>query len=307
MDVDSLRIFAEVAHQGSFSSVARARQSEPSSISRAIGALEAELGERLFQRTTRKLSLTEAGALYLSRVEPLVAQLDEAGAEARAMGRGPVGTLRLSVSVAYGLACILPILSGFRERYPALTLELLMSDTQIDLVRDGIDLALRLAPAVEGNLIAARLADTRYRVVASPWWLAAHPLQSPRDLAIMDVLRLTLPGFRDRWLFVDQEGEETTVAVSGRLLISNAAALREAASAGMGPALLADWLIARDLAEGRLVDCFPKHRVTATDFDTGVWAIYPSRAFLPAKVRAMLDFLRAHIPRLSTEIARQLP
>lgn len=299
MDVDSLKIFAEVAHQGSFSSVARARQTEPSSISRAIGALEAELGERLFQRTTRKLSLTEAGALYLARVEPLVAQLDEAGAEAKAMGRGPVGTLRLSVSVAYGLTCILPILADFQERYPALTLELLMRDTPVDLVREGIDLAVRLAPAVEGNLIAARLADTRYRVVASPCWLAAHPLQRPQDLAATDVLRLTLPGFRDRWLFLGRKGDETTVAVSGRLLISNAAALREAASAGMGPALLADWLIARDLAMGRLVDCFPEYNVTATDFDTGVWAIYPSRAFLPTKVRAMLDFLRAHVPRLS--------
>ena len=120
MDIETLRIFAEVAHRGSFSEVARSRSTEPSSISRAVGVIEAELGERLFHRTTRKLSLTEAGALYLARIEPLVAQLEEAGAEARAIGRGPVGTLRLSVSVSYGMVRVMPMLARFRARpHPA--------------------------------------------------------------------------------------------------------------------------------------------------------------------------------------------
>ncbi len=297
MDIETLRIFAEVAHCGSFSDVARARGTEPSSISRAISVLEVELGERLFHRTTRKLSLTEAGALYLVRTEPLIAQLEEAGAEARAIGRGPVGTLRLSVSVSYGMVCLVPVLERFRARYPELTVELLMNDVQVDLVREGIDLAVRLTPAVEGNLVAMRLAATHYRVVAAPAWLAAQPLAVPGDLVAQDVLRFTLPGFRDRWVFRDAAGREETVPVGGRLLISNAAALREAALMGMGPALLADWMIARDLAAGRLADCFPAHAVAATGFDTGVWAIYPSRSFLPGKVRAMLDFLRAELPK----------
>lgn len=297
MDLETLRIFAEVAHRGSFSEVARSRGTEPSTIARAVGVLEAELGERLFHRTTRKLSLTEAGALYLVRTEPLVAQLEEAGAEARAIGRGPVGTLRLSVSVSYGMVCLVPVLERFRALYPELTIELLMNDAQVDLVREGIDLAVRLAPAAEGNLVATRLASTHYRVVAAPGWLAAHPMGAPADLAQEDVLRFTLPGFRDRWVFRDAAGQEKTVPVSGRLLISSAAALREAALIGMGPALLADWMIARDLAAGTLVDCFPAHAVAATSFDTGVWALYPSRSFLPGKVRAMLDFLRAELPK----------
>jgi DNA-binding transcriptional LysR family regulator len=297
MDIETLRIFAEVAHRGSFSEVARSRGTEPSSISRAVGVIETELGERLFQRTTRKLSLTEAGALYLARIEPLVAQLEEAGAEARAIGRGPVGTLRLAVSVAYGMVCVLPMLERFRALYPELTVELLMSDAQVDLVREGIDLAVRLAPAVEANLIATRLVSTRYRVVAAPGLLAAQPLAAPADLAVCETLRFTLPGFRDRWIFRDRAGVEETVPVGGRLLISNALGLREAALAGMGPALLADWMIAGDVAAERLLDCFPLHDVAATDFDTGVWAIYPSRNFLPGKVRAMLDFLREELPR----------
>ena len=300
MDIETLRIFAEVAHRGSFSEVARSRGTEPSSISRAVGVLEVELGERLFQRTTRKLSLTEAGALYLARIEPLVAQLEEAGAEARAIGRGPVGTLRLSVSVSFGMVRMVPMLERFRALYPELTVELLMSDVQVDLVREGIDLAVRLAPAVEANLVATRLVPTRYRVVAAPGWAATHPLAAPAELAACEVLRFTLPGFRDRWLFRDRAGALETVPVGGRLLLSSAVGLREAALAGMGPTLLADWLIGRDLAEGRLVDCFPDHDVAATGFDTGVWAIYPSRSFLPGKVRAMLDFLRSELPRSRT-------
>lgn len=292
MDIEALSIFAEVARAGSFSAVARRRRVEPSSISRSVAAIEAELGERLFQRTTRKLTLSEAGALYLARVEPLVAQLDEAAAETRAIGRGPVGALRLSVSVAYGVARVVPLLGAFQTRFPALAIELLMSDEQADLVREGIDLAIRLAPGVDANVVATRLADTRYHVVASPGWLAAHPLDAPATLAGHQTLRFNLPGYRDRWLFRHGQGQVATVPVTGRILMSNALGLRAAAIAGLGPALLADWTIARDLAEGRLVDCFPGWLATATDFDTGAWAIYPSRSFLPNKVRVAIDFLR---------------
>lgn len=292
MDIEALKIFAAVAHSGSFSAVARTRSVEPSSVSRVVATIEAELGERLFQRTTRKLTLTEAGTLYLARIEPLVAQLDEAAGEARAMGRGPVGTLRLSVSVAFGLARIVPLLGHFRARFPALTIELLMSDAQVDLVRDGIDLAIRLAPGVDANVVVTRLAETRYHVVASSAWLAAHPLATPDALSDVPVLRFTLPGYRDRWLFRDSAGDITAVPVGGPILISNALGLRDAALAGLGPALLADWMIERHVAEGKLVDCFPDWRATATDFDTAAWAIYPSRNFLPNKVRVTIDFLR---------------
>lgn len=297
MDVDDLKIFADVAHSSSFSAVARARSVEPSSISRVVAAIEAELGERLFQRTTRKLTLTEAGAIYLARIEPIVAQIDEAAAEARGVGRGPVGTLRLSVSVAFGVARIVPLLRDFHSSFPALTLELLMSDARADLVHDGIDLAVRLAPSIDANVVVTKLADTRYHVVASPEWLATHSLATPDGLSRHKVLRFNLPGYRDRWLFRDSAGDTFAVPVSGSLLMSNALGLRAAALASLGPALLADWMIEQEVSDGRLVDCFPGWRVTATDFDTGAWAIYPSRSFLPNKVRVTIDFLRDALAR----------
>jgi DNA-binding transcriptional LysR family regulator len=295
MDFAALRIFVAVARHGSFSAVARAQGVEPSSVSRIIAGIEQELGERLLQRSTRRLTLTEAGQLYLARIEPLLEQIEEATAEIRALGRGPVGTVRLSTSVAFGLACVVPLLGAFRAAFPDLTLELIMSDVALDLVGEGVDLAIRLAPSVEANVVTSKLFDTRYHVVAAPDWLRAHPLGAPADLAGCPVLRFTFPGFRDRWLFRDARGEVVAVPVRGPMLFSSPLALRAAAVAALGPALLPDWLVRDDFSGGTLVDCFPAQRATATEFSTGAWLIYPTKAFLPNKVRVTVDFLRKHL------------
>lgn len=297
MDLEALRTFIAVARQQSFSAVSRGQGVEPSSVSRMISALERELGERLFQRTTRKLTLTEAGAAFLARIEPLLAQIDEATAEVRALGRGPVGTIRLSTSVGLGLALIVPLLGRFRAEFPALKMELVLSDDFLDLVGEGVDLAIRLAPSVEANLIASKLFDTRYHVVATPTWLAAHPLKKPADLSDHRVLRFAQSGYRDRWLFARPGTEQIAVTVDGDILMSSPAALKEAVMMGLGPALLADWMTGPLIQAGTLVDCFPGWTVTATDFSTGAWLIYPSREFLPNKVRATIDFLRRNLSR----------
>lgn len=298
MDVNALQLFVEVAQCLSFSEVARRRRIEPSSVSRSVALIEGDLGERLFHRTTRKLSLTEAGAFYLRRIEPLILQLDDARQEVKSVGRSPTGTIRLSASVAFGQLCIVPLLGEFSKRYPGLTLELLLSDANTDLVRDQVDLAVRLAPGIDANVVVSKLFDTRYRVVASPDWLAVNPLSKPDDLRRHSVLRFTLAGFRDRWLFRDAGGDVSAVPVDGKLLISSALGLREAALGGLGPALLADWMTDECIQLGQLVDCFPAQRATATEFDTAAWLIYPSRSFLPAKVRVTIDFLREQLADL---------
>ncbi len=295
MDLTVVRTFIAVARHGGFSAVARAQGVEPSSVSRAISTLERELGERLFQRTTRKLTLTEAGGVYLDRVEPLLAQFEEATEEVRAHGRGPVGTVRLSISVAFGLVMIVPLLARFRDEFPAMTIELVMSDENLDLVGEGVDLAVRLAPSVEANVIASKLFETRYHVVAAPSWWATHHLVEPDDLINHNVLRFARTGFRDRWLFQRAGDDIAAVPVGGKIIVSSPVALKDAALAGLGPALLPDWLIGPHLGAGSLIDCFPDLRVTATDFATGAWLIYPSREFLPKKVRVTIDFLRRHL------------
>ena len=293
MDLASLQIFVEVVRRGSFAAVARDREVSPSAISRAISGLEAEVGARLFQRTTRRLSPTEAGTLYFERVEPLIGELEQAGQAAADARRTPRGTLRITASVAFGQVCLVPLLPELHRRHPELALELLLTDTNLDLVSERIDVALRLAPRLDSALVGLRLFETRYRVCASPDYLARRgPVASPDDLREHPCLTFALPGYRSRWIFLDRDGGRREVPIQGRFAMTSALALRDSARAGLGPALLADWLIDTDLASGTLVDLFPEQRVTATDFETAAWLLYPSRSYLPLKTRLFIDFLR---------------
>lgn len=293
MNRDDLALFLDVARLGSFAAVARQREMDPSSVSRAIAGLEAAIGVRLFQRSTRTLTLTEAGEQYLFRAAPLLEELDRIAAEARQMQARAAGTLRLSAAVSFGQFCIVPLLGAFRDRHPEVRLECLFTDANVDLVAERVDLAIRLGPTVEGDLVVAKLMDTAYRVVAAPGYLAGAPaLAVPADLAAHRVLMLPLAAFRSRWQFRDAAGMVTEQPIGGDIVLSPATALRDAVLSGLGPALLPDWLVDGDIRAGRLTHCLPDWRVTPTTFATAAWFVYPSRAFLPLKVRVMIDFLR---------------
>lgn len=296
MEIASLKTLLQVARLGSLAAAARTLDLDPSTVSRIVATAEAQIGLRIFQRSTRRLMVTEAGAAYLSRIAPLIEELEQASEEARAAQQTPSGMLRISASVAFGQVCLLPLLSQFRAEYPGIHLDLQLSDQNVDLVGEGIDLAIRLAPALKGDLISVRLKHTGYHVCAAPRYLKqADVLDHPSDLTRHDCLRLSLPDYRSRWLFRRSDEAQIEVPIAGPLMLSNALALREAARLGLGPALLADWLIAEDLAAGRLVDLFPDWQAAATTFETGAWALYPSRAYLPARLRSALDFLKVHL------------
>jgi len=206
--------------------------------------------------------------------------------------------LRLTASVAFGNTCLVPLLPEFRRRYPDVKLELQLTDSVLDLVTERIDLAIRLGQPTGTDCVATKLFDTQYRVCASPAYLEQHPAPAiPADLQRHRCLLIALPDFRSRWLFRNPQGAIEEVAIHGDITILNALALRGCALAGLGPVLLANWLIDIDLAQGRLVDLFPAYRVTATDFDTAAWLLYPSRTHLPHKVRAMIDFLKQQLGR----------
>ncbi len=296
MDTDNLKILIDVARLGSFAAAARVHNLDPSSVSRTVALIERDLGIRIFQRTTRHLSLSEPGETYLQRLKPVLEELDHALDDAARQSADPTGTLRLTTSVAFGQVCIVPLLSEFKQAFPDLTIELLMTDSNVDLVRERIDLGLRLGPSIEGDLVCARLCRTHYRVCASPAYLEnAPPLAQPGDLKRHSALLFPLPEFRRRWLFRNRKAEVHEVPIHGDILISNALALKDAAIAGLGPVLLADWLVDKDIEQGRLINVLADFEVTATTFDTAVWIVYPSRAFLPVKVRATIDFLRHHL------------
>jgi DNA-binding transcriptional LysR family regulator len=261
------------------------------------GSLEEELGIRLLQRTTRQLSLTEAGMTYFQRIEPLVEEMQQAIDVAADISGQPKGTLRITASVSFGLKCIVPLLSDFRSRYPDLTVDLFLTDANVDLLTERIDLAIRLGLLADSTLIAQQLMQTRYCICASPQYLdqSGHP-KLPSDIENHNCLLFPLAGFRSRWRFRDTARKESEVLVQGRTIISNAIALQHCAIAGMGLALLPNWLIDDNLREGTLINVFPNYEVTATDFNTAAWLVYPSRAYVPLKIRVFIDFLKQSIP-----------
>lgn len=298
MDTAALDLFLAVCRHGGFAAAAKDRDLDPSSVSRVIAALEKELGVRLFQRTTRTLSLTEAGEAYRARIEPLLEELARAGAEAASASAALVGTVRMTCSVAFGVLQVAPLLPAFRATYPGLKLDCLFSDVNVDLIAERVDLAIRLAPAIEGDLIAAKLMTTRYHVVASPDYLAsAPPLKKPQHLRDHPCILLALRPFRTRWIFRNLKNDIEDVAVDGGVTISTPLGVRAAALAGGGPTLLSNLLVADALKSGALVDVFPAWEATATTFDTAAWAIYPSRSYLPQKVRVLIDFLKAGLAK----------
>jgi len=295
MDTADLRLFVAVAREGSFAGAARALDFDPSAVSRAVASLEGELGARLFHRTTRRMTLTDAGRAYLARVAPAIEELDRARDEVRSSRSDPTGVIRVTASVAFGQVCIVPLLHKFRHEYPRLGLEFVMTDANLDLVADRIDIAIRLGPSHRADVRGEKLFDTRYRVCASPSYLVEHGrLESPEVLRRRDCVLMALTDFRSRWLF-KFEDIVSEVPVSGSLVLSTALAVRSATLDGLGPALLPDWLVEEELKAGSLIDLFPDHQVTATSFETAAWMLYPSADYVPRRVQAAMAFLRREL------------
>lgn len=299
MDISVLQMLVEVVQKGSFAAVARERNIDPSSVSRTIAGLESELGIRLFQRTTRQLSLTEAGMAYFERIEPLIEEMERAVLVAKDISGQPKGVLRVTASVSFGIKCIVPLLPVLAAKYPELTIDLSLTDAVVDLFTDRIDVAVRLGKLADSSLIAQQLIQTRYMVCASPQYLQPKGKpQTPKELEQHNCLLFPLAGFRSKWIFRNRRGSIQEIFVGGRTIISNAIALQQCAIAGMGVALLPDWLIDEDIRTGNLVNLFPDYEVTATDFNTAAWLVYPSRAYVPLKVQVFADQLKKFMENL---------
>lgn len=296
MDISTLKTFIEVMRQGSFAAVAREHNIDPSSVSRSISGLEKELGVRLFQRTTRQLSPTEAGMTYFYRIEPLIEEMQQAVDSIQEVSGQLKGTLRFTASVPFGLKCIVPLLAKFSTLYPDLVIDLLLTDSRLDLLTERIDLAVRLGQLKDSTLIVQKLMSTSYLVCASPDYLKKWAqINQPDDITQHNCLLFPLAGFRSRWIFKNNQGEITEIPVSGRTIISNATALQQCALMGMGLALLPQWLIKEDLEAGTLINILPSYDVTGTDFQTAAWLVYPFRTYVPLKVRVFIDFLKKHL------------
>ncbi|MFK5950293.1 MAG: LysR family transcriptional regulator [Methylococcales bacterium] len=292
MDISSLTIFSEVMQLGSYTAVAKKRGVSASSISRTISSLEEELGLRLFQRTTRRLEPTEAGIVYHNRIHKLIDEFESAKLMAKDLSEQMTGTLRVSVPTVYCNKFITPLLSEFSERYPELSLNLMMSDNYVDLLSERVDVAIRLGSLSDSSYIAKRLLDMNFIVCASNNYIVKNGRPTiPSDVKNHECLIFHREGYNMDWHFKSDDNVTEDVPISGKVTINNSEAIRQCAVMGGGIALLPNWLIQEDLDNGKLINLFTDYSVTATDFISAIWLLYPSRSYLPQKVRIFLDFL----------------
>jgi DNA-binding transcriptional LysR family regulator len=282
-----LEVFARVAGAGSLSAAARALGMSQTMVTKHVAALESRLGVKLFHRTTRRLSITEAGRNYLESSARILAEIEAADAAVAADRVEPRGLLRLNAPVSFGARQIAPLLAEFAQRHPRVTVELGLNDRLVDLVEEGWDLAIRIGNLNNSSLIARRIAPCRIVVCAAPSYLRARG--TPRTVASLadhNCLGYTLSQRTpiDRWVF----GADVGVQISGNLRANNGDALRAAAIAGQGIIHQPTFIVADDIREGRLV-------ALALDQPTvelgGIYAVFLPDRHPPARVRAFIDFI----------------
>ena len=282
-----LEVFARVAGAGSLSAAARALGMSQTMVTKHIAALESRLGVKLFHRTTRRLSITEAGRNYLESSARILAEIEAADAAVAADRVEPRGLLRLNAPVSFGARQIAPLLAEFAQRHPRVTVELGLNDRLVDLVEEGWDLAIRIGNLSNSSLIARRIAPCRIVVCAAPSYLKARGTpHTVASLADHNCLGYTLSQRTpiDRWGF----GADVGVQISGNLRANNGDALRAAAIAGQGIIHQPTFIVADDIREGRLV-------ALALDQPTvelgGIYAVFLPDRHPPARVRAFIDFI----------------
>lgn len=285
-----MTIFSRVVACGSLSAAAREVGLSPAMVSRRLAALEARLGVRLVNRTTRSLSLTDEGAAYHDACARILAEIDEANGVAAAGRAEPQGVLKVTMPASFGHKHVAPLVPAFAARYPKVQLALSLSDRRVNLVEEGFDVAIRIAELEDSSLSARRLAPNRRVVCASPDYLRRHGTpRTPQDLARHDCLVASWEqGFAMTWEYRGPDGKQGAVRVTGRYACDNWEVLREWALAGLGVALKSTWDVCAHLEDGSLVPLCPGYTFGT---DVAIYAVYPHRRYLPAKTRVFIDFL----------------
>jgi len=282
-----MSVFSRVVAAGSLSSAARELGLSPAMVSRRLSALEARLGVRLLNRTTRTLRLTDEGANYYDTCSRLLSEIDEAEAAVSAGRIEPRGALKVALPASFGNRHIAPLVPRFAERYPNVKLALSLSDRTVNIIEEGFDLAVRIAHLEDSSLAARRLAPNRRVVCASPAYLRRYGMpRTPQDLAGHNCITST--DFSMNWDYTDPGGAAGAVRVTGRYACDNWEVLREWALAGLGVALKSTWDVRQHLEDGSLVPLFPGYTFGS---DVAIYAVYPHRRHLPAKTRVFIEFL----------------
>ena len=285
--LQSMRVFATVVETGSFARAAEQLQLSATATSRHVAELEKHLGAQLLQRSTRRLNLTGIGAEYYDRCRLILADVEEAEAQAATAESQPKGLLRISLPHSFGLRYIAPLMPEFCKRYPELQLEFNFSDRTVDLVEEGIDMALRITGELKTSLVARKLAPVSLVCCASPAYLEQHGTpQIPDDLRAHNCLTYSYAPTGNTWTFL-RDGREVQVQVKGQLRANNGDMNRLAAINGLGVILLPTFMVCEELRSGRLATLLAEYQLPSLD----VYAVYLPGARRAARIKAMVEYL----------------
>ena len=283
--LEDMEVFAQVVATGSLSSAGRALGLSPAGVSKRLRRLEETLGTRLLQRTTRQISLTETGQAYFERIGPLLAGIEDAENFVSRRSDAVRGTLKVSAPTSFGRMHIAPHINDFMRSYPDLAINLQLSDTFVDIVGEGFDLSIRIGELTDSSLVGRKLAPVRRILCAAPAYIEHHGMpETLTDLA--DHLCLP-PHNHDTWKLEGPEGA-ITFRPDGPLKTNSSEVIREAVIGGAGIALRSTWDVGPELEAGKLVQVLPAYEGSR---NIGIYALYASRQFLPAKIRVFIDFL----------------
>jgi DNA-binding transcriptional LysR family regulator len=286
--IAAIQAFVRVVESGSFARAAQRLRASTSSISRQIAGLEQHLGARLLNRTTRKLSLTEGGQAFYERSVQLLAELEEAEQVASATAATPRGTIRLTCPRNLASQQVAPVIARFAARHPHVRFDVTVSDSLVDLVEEGFDLAIRIGRIGAEGLVARPLGQVRLMLAAAPSYLRSNRApRVPSDLAAHRALTYAYAAAPNLWRLIGADGTEHEVRVAGPLIANSGELLIASAAAGLGLVMAPRFMLEPDLAAGNLVRVLPDYEGPLLD----TWAVYPSRRHLSAKVRLFVEHL----------------
>jgi len=290
--LEAMGIFVRVVERGSFSAVARELGATQSAVSKQVAALEARLGAKLLVRSTRAIALTRAGEAFFPEARRLSEEVDAAEAIARASERTLEGTLKVAASVGFGAGRLMPAVRSFLATHPGLTIDFKLDDAFVDIVAEGVDVAVRIGELPHSRLMATKLGEYRRLLVASPDYLRfAKPLAVPQDLATHACILYTGRDPAHRWTFEGPGGARATIEVAGNFRSNSSQALRAAILSGLGIGFVPELLIGDDIEGGALVEPLPSWRGVAQP----IHALTPTHRRRSAKARAFVEHLRAFL------------
>jgi DNA-binding transcriptional LysR family regulator len=290
--LERMRTFVRVAERGSLSAVAREHGVGQSTITRHVRELEDAVGVPLLSRTTRRVTLTDEGSRYYANCVQILRLVDQASDEARGTRGAPAGTIRISCTAAFGVLHLSRLIFAFQDRYPDIGVDLSLTDERIDLVREGVDIAIRLGPLTDSSMKLRALGQSRRLLVAAPDYLAARGRPAvPQDLAGHEGVRMSNVAGSDALVLQGDDGERHAVSFGGRLRVDHGLAAREALVAGRGIAPAHRWLVDDLLGEGRLAAVLPDYSLPSVPLSM---LIVPERAGI-ARVRLLVEFLAEQI------------